>query len=90
MTILKFIMGNFFNRKQNKELLEELKLENIRRYADRLRVILLLDDRETYKNIAKHLYPWRAISRLAGLMTILFMALDSNARWSSNPLNPAS
>ena len=49
-------MGTFLSRKQRKELLEELKLERMRRYADRIRVILLLDDGETYKNIAKFLF----------------------------------
>ena len=44
------------NRKQRKELLEELKLERMRRYAERIKVILLLDDGETYKNIAKFLF----------------------------------
>ena len=49
-------MGKFLTRKQRKELLEELKLEHIRRYADRLRVILLLDEGKTYKSIADHLF----------------------------------
>ena len=43
-------------KKQRKELLEELKLERIRRYADRLRVILLLDQGWTYKKIAEALF----------------------------------
>ena len=45
-------MGKFLTSKQRKELLSELKLERTRRYAERLKVILLLDDGETYKNIA--------------------------------------
>ena len=49
-------MGNFLTRKQRKELLGELKLEHIRRYADRLRVILLLDQGWTYKKIAEALF----------------------------------
>ena len=49
-------MGKFLTKKQRQELLDELKLERMRRHADRLRVILLLDDGETYKNIAKFLF----------------------------------
>ena len=49
-------MGKFLTRKQRKELLGELKLEHIRRYADRLRVILLLDQGWTYKKIAEALF----------------------------------
>lgn len=49
-------MGKFLDKKERKELLEELRLERSRRYADRIRVILLLDDGETYKNIAKFLF----------------------------------
>ena len=39
-------MGSFLNEKQRKELLGELKLERMRRYAERIKVILLLDDDE--------------------------------------------
>ena len=49
-------MGRFLTQRQRNELIEELKLERMRRYADRIRVILLLDDGETYKNIAKFLF----------------------------------
>ena len=49
-------MGSFLSKKQRQELLDELKLERVRRYADRLRVILLLDDGKTYKNIAEFLF----------------------------------
>lgn len=49
-------MGIFLKRDQRKELLEELKIERARKYADRIRVILLLDDGETYKDIAKFLF----------------------------------
>ena len=49
-------MEKFLSRKQRKELLEELKLERMRRYTDRIRVILLLDDGEIYRNIAKVLF----------------------------------
>ena len=56
MAILKFHMGSFLSKKQRQELLDELKLGRIRRYADRLRVIFLLDDGKTYKNIAECLF----------------------------------
>ena len=49
-------MGKFLTKKQRKELLSELKLERLRRYAERIKVILLLDDGETYKNISKFLF----------------------------------
>lgn len=49
-------MGKFLTKKQRQELLDELKLERMRRYADRIRVILLLDDGKTYKSIAEHLF----------------------------------
>lgn len=49
-------MGKFLNKIQRQELLDELKVERSRRYADRIRVILLLDDEETYKNICKFLF----------------------------------
>lgn len=49
-------MGKILTTKQRKELLYELKLERWRRYAERIKVILLLDDGETYKNISKFLF----------------------------------
>ena len=49
-------MEKFLNRKQRKELLKELNLERIRRYADRIRVILLLDQGWAYKKIAEALF----------------------------------
>jgi transposase len=49
-------MGNFLSTTQRKELLNELKLENSRRYADRIRVILLLDQNWTYKKISEALF----------------------------------
>ena len=49
-------MKRFLNQKQREELLEELKQERFRRYAHRLRVILLLDDVKTYKSISEHLF----------------------------------
>lgn len=44
------------NKRQRKELLEELKREDYRKYADRIKVILLLDQGQTYKNIAFFLF----------------------------------
>jgi len=49
-------MCKSLDKKQRQELLNELKIERSRRYADRIRVILLLDDNETYKNISKFLF----------------------------------
>lgn len=46
-------MKKFLSKKQRKELLNELQPERMRRYADRIRVILLLDDGRTYDDIAK-------------------------------------
>jgi transposase len=49
-------MYKFLDKKQRQELLDELKVERSRRYADRIRVILLLDDNKTYKNISEYLF----------------------------------
>ena len=49
-------MGKLLDKKQRKELLDELKIERARKYADRIRVILLLDEGRTYKNIADYLF----------------------------------
>jgi len=49
-------MGKILDSKQRKELLNELKSERSRKYADRIRVILLLDDGETYADISKFLF----------------------------------
>ena len=49
-------MGKFLTKKQRNELMTELKLERLRKYADRIRIILLLDEGKTYKNIAKFLF----------------------------------
>jgi transposase len=49
-------MGKFLSIDERNELLEELRLERSRKYADRIRVILLLDDNQTYKDIAKFLF----------------------------------
>jgi transposase len=49
-------MGKFLSPSDRTELLEELRLERSRKYADRIRVILLLDDEKTYKDIATFLF----------------------------------
>ena len=49
-------MGKFLSQKQRKELLKELKLVKTRRYAERIKVILLLDEGKTYKSIANYLF----------------------------------
>lgn len=49
-------MYKFLDKIQRQELLDELKIERSRRYADRIRVILLLDDNKTYKNISEYLF----------------------------------
>ncbi len=49
-------MGKFLKPHERKELLAELKIERARKYADRIRVILLLDDGETYADISKFLF----------------------------------
>ena len=49
-------MYKILDKSQRQELLSELQIERSRRYADRIRVILLLDDNETYKNISKFLF----------------------------------
>jgi len=49
-------MKGFLSEDQKNELLRELRLEKSRRYAERIKVILLLDQGETYKNISKFLF----------------------------------
>ena len=49
-------MYKFLDKEQRKELLDELSIERSKRYADRIRVILLLDDNQTYKDISKFLF----------------------------------
>lgn len=49
-------MYKFLDKNQRQELLDELAIERSRRYADRIRVILLLDDGEKYRDIAKFLF----------------------------------
>jgi len=49
-------MYKFLNKEQRQELLDELQIERSKRYADRIRVILLLDDNKTYKSISEYLF----------------------------------
>lgn len=49
-------MSKLLDKKQRQELLDELQIERSRRYADRIRVILLLDQEWTYKKIAEALF----------------------------------
>ena len=49
-------MYKFLDKIQRQELLDELKIERSRRYAERIKVILLLDDNKTYKNISDYLF----------------------------------
>lgn len=49
-------MKGFLLPEQRQELLKELKAEDKRKYADRFRVILLLDQGKTYQSIAEYLF----------------------------------
>ena len=49
-------MKGFLTEEQRKELLSELCLEKNRKYADRIRVILLLDSGESATDIARFLF----------------------------------
>jgi len=49
-------MHKFLDKIQRRELVEELKIERSRRYAERIKVILLLDEGKTYKNICSYLF----------------------------------
>lgn len=49
-------MYKFLDKIQRQELIDELKIERSRRYAERIKVILLLDDNKTYKNISEYLF----------------------------------
>lgn len=49
-------MKGFLTPVQRQELLSELRKEDKRKYADRFRVILLLDEGKTYKSIAEYLF----------------------------------
>lgn len=48
--------NKFLTPQQRQELLRELKLEDKAKYSDRIKVILLLDDGETYADIKKFLF----------------------------------
>ena len=49
-------MEEFLTKKQKKELLSEFRLEKNRKYADRIRVILLLNLGESSSDIARFLF----------------------------------
>lgn len=49
-------MGQTLTKKQRNELLAELRIERERKFADRIRVILLIDDGQKYTDIAKFLF----------------------------------
>ena len=49
-------MGKFLSKEQRQELMDALKLERIRRYAERIKVILLLDEGKTYRDISDFLF----------------------------------
>lgn len=49
-------MGKFLKTNERKELLAELKIERARKYAERIKVILLLDDGKRYSDIAAFLF----------------------------------
>ena len=49
-------MSNFLNKRERSELLSELKLERNRRFAERIKTILLLDKGESVSEIAKFLF----------------------------------
>lgn len=49
-------MGKFLTLKERNELLAELRIERARKYAERIKVILLLDDGKTYRSIADYLF----------------------------------
>jgi transposase len=49
-------MKGFLLPEQRQELLKELKAEDKRKYADRFRIILLLDQGKTYQSIAEYFF----------------------------------
>ena len=49
-------MEEFLTKEQKRELLSELRLEKNRKYADRIRIILLLDKGEPASKIAEYFY----------------------------------
>ena len=50
-------MGRYLSKSQPNELLSELRLERERRHADRIRLILLIDEGKCYQKIARFLFP---------------------------------
>lgn len=48
--------NKFLTPEQRQELLRELRLEDKAKYSDRIKVILLLDDEKTYKEIKEFLF----------------------------------
>lgn len=49
-------MESFLSKSERNSLLAELRLERYRRYADRIRVVLLLDEGKSAKSIAEYLF----------------------------------
>ena len=49
-------MKNFLSKKQIAELHDELRIERERKYAERIKTILLLDEGKSYSDIAKFLF----------------------------------
>jgi transposase len=49
-------MNRFLTSRQRQELLDELSRENNRRYADRIRTVILIDDGESMADIARFLF----------------------------------
>ena len=49
-------MEGFLAKEQKKELLSELRFERNRKYADRIRVILLLDKGKSATKISEYLF----------------------------------
>ena len=49
-------MGLRLTKSQRQELLSELRIERERKFADRIRVLLLLDEGQKYQDIAKFLF----------------------------------
>lgn len=49
-------MKEFLSISQRNELLRELRFEKSKSYADRIRVILLLDQGKTYRSISEHFF----------------------------------
>ena len=50
------LMASFLLKSQRRELLDELSRERSRRYAERIKTVLLIDDGETMADIARFLF----------------------------------